>query len=354
MKNEDQIPEYVVAILNRKANEQQTEMFSTWIKLAENKIFFGELEKINKLSGDLKLFDRFNLKEGMLSVHKKISRGRIIRFSSSIQKVAALLFIPIFIVASWYFYQSAQLKKDIAGMQVNQEIKSQPGIKSHFFLPDGTEVWLNTASTIKFPSIFKGKTRTIELDGEAYFKVFKDKNKPFIVKANELEVKALGTAFNLCAYSEDNKYSTTLEEGRVQIINSKVKGVNYILNPGEQIDFEKNSQKYSKSIVDVYNVIAWKDGKLIFNETPFHEVVMRLGRWFNADIKLTDETIANYRYTATFTNESLDQVMELLKLTAPIDYASNKREGLESAGFSRKQILISKNPNAKIEVKTKK
>lgn len=354
MKSKDQTPDFIVAILNGKANEQQKEMFSAWIKIVENKMFFGELEKINKMSGDLKLFEKFNLKEGKLSVQKKISRGRILRIVSSIQKVAALFFIPILITASWYFFQSVQLKKDIAGMQVVQEIKSQPGVKSHFFLPDGTEVWLNTASSLKFPSIFKGRTRSVKLNGEAYFKVHKDKSKSFVVEANGLEVTALGTAFNLCAYSDDNYYSTTLEEGKVQITNNQKKGINYILNPGEQITFERNIQKYSKSIVDVYNVISWKDGKLIFNETPFREVVLRLGRWFNADIKLTDESIANYRYTATFTNESLDQVMELLKLTAPIDYAYNKREGLESTGFSRKQILISKNPNARIEIKTKK
>lgn len=354
MNSNEQIPEYVTAFLNRKADEHQKKMFAEWLAIDQNKTIFAEIDKINNLAGDLKSFEKFNLVEGKISVLKKIRNSYIIRFTSIIQKVAAILFIPILVISAWYYIQNNQLKKDIDGMQVVQEIKSQSGIKSHFFLPDGTEVWLNATSSIRFPSIFKEKTRTIQLNGEAFFKVFKDKNKPFVVKTDVMDVVALGTAFNLCAYSEDNQYSTTLEEGKVQVINTVKKGENFILEPGEQINFERDKQQFIKSKVEVNNFIAWKDGKLIFNETPFHEVVKRLGRWFNTDIQLADKSIADYRYTATFTNENLDQVLELLKLTAPISYSSVIPEKLNDTGFSKKQIIIRKNANAKIEVKTKK
>jgi ferric-dicitrate binding protein FerR (iron transport regulator) len=93
--------------------------------------------------------------------------------------------------------------------------------------------------------------------------------------------------------------------------------------------------------VRVQDVIAWKDGILIFNETPFYEVAVKLGRWFNADIKITDQSIANYRFTGTFTEESLEQVLELLKLSTPIDYSSSHRKIQKNRSFSKQEIKIS-------------
>jgi len=102
--------------------------------------------------------------------------------------------------------------------------------------------------------------------------------------------------------------------------------------------------------VNVKDVVAWKEGKLVFNESPFNQVVTRLGRWFNADIQLADTTLAKYRYTATFTNESLFQVLELLKYTAPIDFSSNSREVLGKNDFSKQEVRIWGNPDAKINM----
>jgi transmembrane sensor len=99
--------------------------------------------------------------------------------------------------------------------------------------------------------------------------------------------------------------------------------------------------------VRVQDVIAWKDGVLIFCETPFHEVALKLGRWFNADIQIADPSVANYRFTGTFTSESLDQVLELLTISTPIDYSSSQRTILKNRSFSKQEIKIWKNSGAK-------
>jgi len=353
MKQDTSIPEYVFDYLHGKASEQQKALTATWLKQTDNKFIFDQLKKIASLSDDLKLFEKFDLQEGRTSIRGKIRKNKRIRLIESLQKIAALLLLPALLYASWSYFQNVRLRSEMASVQVTQEIRTQPGVRSSFFLPDGTKVWLNSASTIQFPSVFTGETRTIELDGEAYFEVSANKQKPFIVESAALDVMALGTAFNLCAYSEDNKISTTLSKGKVQVTTHQGKKEQFFLKPDEQLNFERNTLKMSKTHVNVNNIIAWKDGKLIFDETPFHEVVRKLGRWFNTDIILEDKSIANYRYTATFTNENLSQVMELLTFSAPIEFSSTNREIQKDHNFSRKQIMIRAKPDAILDVNTK-
>ncbi|MGV8095050.1 MAG: FecR family protein [Mangrovibacterium sp.] len=353
MKKDTTIPEYVFDYLHGKASEQQRALTEIWLMQPDNKLAFDQMKKIISLSGDLKLFEKFDLQEGKDSVHDQMRKNKQIRLMYRLQKIAALLLLPVLVYAGWSFLENNRLKKEMASVQVSQEIRTQPGIRSFFVLPDGSKVWLNSASTIKFPSVFNDDTRTIELDGEAYFEVAENKSKPFIVKSGTLDVTALGTAFNLCAYSDDSEISTTLAEGKVIITTYQGKEEQYILEPHEQLNFGKYSFKVSKNQVNVYNVIAWKDGKLIFSDTPFHEVVQKLGRWFNTDIKLADESIANYRYTATFTNENLSQVMELLTFSAPIEFTSTHRQMQKNNNFSREQIIIRVKPDAILDTNTK-
>jgi ferric-dicitrate binding protein FerR (iron transport regulator) len=187
------------------------------------------------------------------------------------------------------------------------------------------------------------------LDGEAYFKVQEDKKKPFIVKNGGFRVEALGTAFNLCAYSEDQKFLATLEEGKIKVSENSV-GQSLVAVPGEQIRFLVREKQFDKEEVEVRNVVAWKDGRLIFDQTPFFDVVSTLSRWFNVDIKLVDPSVANYRYTATFTDESLTQVLELLKLTAPIEFTSSARSVTANNSFTKEQIQIRRDSNVQIRI----
>jgi ferric-dicitrate binding protein FerR (iron transport regulator) len=210
---------------------------------------------------------------------------------------------------------------------------------------------LNAASTLRFPSVFAGKERRIELDGEAYFQVYKNKQKPFIVSTRFQEVEAVGTAFNILAYSGDLKYSTTLAEGKVNVADRESQTQVASLEPGIQLNYSTLTKLYQQQRVRVNDIIAWRDGVLIFNETPFFEVAAKLGRWFNADIQITDQSVASYRFTGTFTSESLEQVMELLALSTPINYSMSKRKMLENRNFSKQEIKIWKDENAKIKLK---
>jgi len=347
METHNHIPDFLMAYLNGEANEEQKQWAVEWLKSPENNKVFHQLKKIDSLTDDLNLLHQFDLQKGKQQVRKKFRANKIVSLTGWVQRIAAVLFVPVLLAGIWYYQKQNELRNELNVLTVSQEIVTQPGTKTHLFLPDSTEVWLNSSSSLRFPSVFAGNERRISLQGEAIFKVFKNKNKPFIVGTSCMDIEAVGTEFNVSAYPGDLKLSTTLAEGKVKITEKADASKVIYIDPGVQVNFDTSNKTYKTENVRVKDVIAWRDGVLIFDETPFHEVVARLGRWFNADIQIRDQSIANYRFTGTFTSESLDQVMELLTLTTPITYSSNKREVLDDKTYSKQEIRIGRKSNLK-------
>ncbi len=146
-------------------------------------------------------------------------------------------------------------------------------------LPDGTKVWLNAESSLRFPTAFTEKERAVELTGEAYFEVAANKNKPFLVKTGQSNTRVLGTSFNIMAYNDEGPVKTTLLEGAVKIDEG---GRSALLQPGEQGIF--NSGSITTKTVNIRAVIAWKDGYYFFDRTPVQSVMRQIARWYNVDI----------------------------------------------------------------------
>lgn len=348
MEKNENIPDFLLAYLQGEASYEQEKLTEQWLSVPENEELFVQLQKINRLTSDLSILNRFDVIKAKQQVLRKYKSSRIGIILAWTQRVAAILFIPALLSSVWYFMKQNELSKELGVLTVNQEIITQPGTKSHLFLPDSTEVWLNSASTLRFPSVFKGNERRINLQGEAIFKVSRNKQKPFIVGTSAMDIEAVGTEFNVSAYSGDLKLTTTLAEGKVKITDKTDASKVIFLDPGNQVNYNTSNKTYKTETVRVEDVVAWRDGILIFNETPFYEVVAKLGRWFNADIQLSEQSIAYYRFTGTFTSESLEQVMELLTLTTPITYTTSKREVLNDKTYTKQEIRIGRKSNSKI------
>lgn len=353
MEIHENIPEFLLAYLSGQADIEQEKLAKQWLDYPENAELFRQLTQINSLVSDLGMLNRFDVQKGRQQVLHKYKANRVKVVLSWIQRVAAILFIPVLLSGVWFFLKQNELSKELNVLTVNQEVITQPGTKSHLFLPDSTEVWLNSSSVLHFPSVFRGNERRISLQGEAIFKVFKNKQKPFIVSTSAMDIEAVGTEFNVSSYSGDLKLSTTLAEGKVKITDKADASRVIFLDPGKQVTYNTSNKTYKTENVRVEDVIAWRDGILIFNETPFYEVVAKLGRWFNADIQISDKEIANYRFTGTFTSESLDQVLDLLTMSTPITYTSSKREILSDKTYSKQEIKIWCKPTRKLIKKEK-
>lgn len=154
-------------------------------------------------------------------------------------------------------------------------------------LPDGTKVWLNAASSLRYPTQFTGSERRVILTGEAYFEVPKKANQPFIVESNKQLLTVLGTTFNVTAYAEEKEIITTLLEGKVAITSVADQAQSITLRPGQQSML--TAAKINVNEVDATEAIAWKDGKFVFNNTDIHAVMRQIARWYDAEIVFTDD-----------------------------------------------------------------
>lgn len=185
-------------------------------------------------------------------------------------------------------------------------------------LPDGSRITLNIDSKLIYPKKFNDTVREVTLVGEAFFDIIKDVNKPFIVNANELKIRVLGTSFNVKSYSEDNKIETTLVSGKVELIKDRETPI--ILAPSQKAVFNKTEKKMKIEEVNSSDVIAWREGKLIFNKTTLQEVVVDLERKYQVQFIIDSQSLLDYEYTGTFDNLKINEVLDLLIISSPIKY----------------------------------
>lgn len=202
--------------------------------------------------------------------------------------------------------KSADANTPIAFNTINTPVGGQYQV----ILPDGTKVWLNAASSLKYPTLFKGGQRTVELTGEAYFEVTKNAAMPFYVKANNMQVKVLGTHFNIMAYDNEPAIKTTLLEGSVQLSSELV---NNTLKPGQQ-GMLKNG-RITVSDVDAGHAIAWKNGYFEFNRSGIHEIMNQLARWYDIEIAYEGNIPDDEFVGRIERNAKLSQVLKILRLS---------------------------------------
>ncbi len=204
-------------------------------------------------------------------------------------------------------------------------------------------VWLNHSSSLRYPVEFGRKERNVELKGEGYFEVASNPGKPFVVKADNISVVALGTTFNIMAYPGDNRIETSLIEGRVELRVTSGKEGSAVLrmNPEDMIVYTRDNGEMTRLRITDDRYFSWKDGKLVFTAEPLSEVVKKLNRWFNADIEILDPRVKDLTLTATFINESLTQVLDLISMVSPVKYTVSGRDVSSNGTFTRREVTIS-------------
>ncbi|HEY8916861.1 MAG TPA: FecR domain-containing protein, partial [Chitinophaga sp.] len=190
-------------------------------------------------------------------------------------------------------------------------------------LPDGSLVWLNAASSLRFPTAFTGKDRRVEIVGEAYFEIAKNAAMPFFVKVKNAEVQVLGTHFNIMAYDEEEIVRTTLLQGSVRFVSGSS---NQLLAPGQQSQMERNGQVKIENSVDLSEVMAWKNGIFHFKSEDITTVMRQLSRWYDIDI-VYQENEVNDRFNADIPRDTkLTDVLRVLELTGSVKFKTEGRK----------------------------
>lgn len=227
------------------------------------------------------------------------------------QFVAAAAAIVIIAVSATWWAGYSYFDKDNAEMV---ELYVKNGQREEVRLPDGTSICLNSGSHILYPKNFQGKTRTVYLVGEAYFKVKKNPEKPFIVHSSNMKVTALGTEFNVKAYPEEELITASLIEGKVRVCCNDT--VSYLLTPGYQTVYNRLTAKSEKMAVDSRDVTAWQRGEIIFNNVPLSEIIYALERYYGITFHFSSHNSSNTdRYSFVFKKDAdIKEVLEVMQI----------------------------------------
>jgi len=251
-------------------------------------------------------------------IHKNVNRKKrhIVKQIYKWYSVAAVLLTPILIAGIFFVTEQKQNRLIVAEAPVTSTLYAPMGSRISFSLPDGTNGWLNSGSSLKYSLPFSND-RHVSVNGEAWFNVAHDKDHPFEINAGKSKVKVLGTKFNLNAYPEENNVEIVLEEGRVNFFTPGLTS-DVEMKPNERLVFIKGSVNIEPADVSKYS--AWIEGKLVFRSDPMIEVAKRIERWYNVEVELVDKDIEKDLISGIFQDDSLEDVFHYLSMISPIRY----------------------------------
>jgi transmembrane sensor len=210
----------------------------------------------------------------------------------------------------------AQKQKEVSSPVYNT-VYTPRGGQYQILLPDGSRVWLNAASSLKFPGTFSGSAREVELTGEGYFEIAKNPAMPFRVTVNDMKVEVLGTHFNIMSYADEAVVKTTLLEGSVKIIKGSSAS---LLTPGQQASLNKSADKMDISSVDVDQAVAWKNGLFLFDGETLESVMKQLSRWYNVEVLYKGKFNDTHFRGMISRSVQLEQVIKMLELTSELHF----------------------------------
>jgi len=350
--------ELLIKYLNSKCTETELREVLSWINSdalnEDGKKWIFEDWNSWKETGNLEEHEKFTaifdkIQEEIDNTQKK-SRAAIKTLTLRsitlwITRAAAVLLIPVLTFLFYTLSENRSITDQYANHVVDSlEVIAPMGSRTVVQLSDGSVVQLNYGSKIKYPQFFSGDTRKVVLTGEGFFKVAHNPEKPFIVKAGNLTINAVGTTFNVMAYADDDIIETTLVEGKV-ILNQmtpdgNIKTVGSMI-PRQHVNFNLKTTQIQSTQGNIEKYISWTVGKLIFEDTPMPQVTERLSRMFNVDFQVQDE-LKDYIYTVTLEDESLSQILDLMTIATPVVYKMLPRKKLPDGSYSKQKITIDK------------
>ena len=345
MENKDYLYNLISLEYSGKLDRKQNKDLQAWLESSpENLAEYKEVVNLLSYSGRLVAMKKIDTGTDLLQVKKKLNSGMNYgTWLLTLQRVAAILVLPLLIYTVWTLSHSPESKR-ISGIIKSTETAF--GVRSQIQLSDGTTVLLNSGSKLTYPEAFDGNTREVKLTGEAYFQVKSDQEHPFYVDLNGYKIKATGTSFNISNYPGDKEISTFLEHGKVSMLMDK--GKNQLepirLNENEIVIMNKAQNQYKIQSTDGSKYLGWIKGLLILKKDSINNLADRLGRWYNAEI-IFDEKLAEsgYVFTATFKQETLEEAMKLLSYSTPINYKIIQGTQLKDASFTKRKVIITKN-----------
>lgn len=267
--------------------------------------------------------------------------------------LAAASILPLIFFIVSRLTEKVPSSESYTTLQPKEEAITPPGRRKQMTLPDGTKAWLNAGSKLTYPKNFNAETREVDLEGEAYFDVVKNEEKPFIVHTSGIDIKVLGTVFNVKDYASDPIIEATLLRGMIEVVKKNEPGASkVILKPHEKLIFAKTFKpvpvtpgkvsvpfekkiarpdisitSLNKNIADSAVVeTAWVYNKLVFEEESFEDIALKMERWYNVSIRFSNERVKNFRLSGSFVKENISEALDVLQMLVPFSYVQKDGE----------------------------
>ena len=306
--------ELLAKYLSGEATIEESQQVKAWIEVnSTNQKEFENIEKTWNTLNTVININEFDVEKSLKQVKNKFSvqKQNYNLNRSYLLKIAASI-VLIISIGTGIFYLKQNFKNNVISISSGNQSDI---IKT---LPDGTVISLNANTVLTYPKKFKSQARKVSLSGEAYFEVTPDKTKPFIIETSKSVIKVLGTSFNVNAYENSEKSVVSVNTGMVEVCKKKILNTNkssVILEKGTQGVLNNANVSISKQLVNNKNFIAWKTKKIVFEKTPLPEVKTILESVYQVKIKLGQNELENLNLTATFDNEDIKTVIDVVQIT---------------------------------------
>jgi len=383
MKNELNIPELIFKKISENITDDELRELTDWINLNdENKQIYEDVINQENIKTALNKYFKCDIQKAWIKTEKRLipKETNFIILTNKILRYAAILAIPI-LIGSYLIYQTT-ISDNTRIVQSITELPFKPGNQKAFLtlnsgeeigvgkfkrannirisefeevtdsnytllynqsistpatleynilktpkggeyslvLADGSKVKLNASSELRYPVSFSGSERKVFIEGEAYFEIAKNKDKPFIVHTHGYDVQVLGTSFNVSAYKDEKQIATTLIEGSIKIIEHNTKNT-VLITPGQQAVLQENSTKINITNVDTHQYSSWKEGLFVFKSEPLSSIVKKCARWYNCKIQFADSELENTKFTGTLRRDTdLGELLNIISQTCQINF----------------------------------
>ena len=336
----------IIKYISKTATKEEAQQVLEWANLEkENETLLAEMmnkwvaDHMPENEADDRKYEEFLLyRKGYDSSSEKFrKRTRINIFAWSIAAAVILFLLGWNIFLTGHKGETESISSTMA-LATPQDpasnmrtLYTDKGVKAQIMLPDSSMVWLNSDTRIEYPEVFDKAERKVKLSGEAYFEVKSDSLHPMIITTDKgFQIKVTGTSFNVKAYNDDNVARTTLYSGSISLLY-KGAGNTVIekkMRPNQCVDLYDEKIRITKNATEeqLESASIWKAGRIHFESTPLSEAIKTLNRWHGTQFKIENPEVLEYRITANFENESIVQIMELIKMTTYIDYSISGKE----------------------------
>ena len=311
---EELLPRYCEGV----ATEEERLQVEMWMSESdENRRMAKQIHALYLVTDTVNVMKKVDTEKALLKVKSRMSgnRHKGTMWWQWAQRAAAILFIPLLVTLMLQYWGGNE--QELAQIM---EVKTNPGMMTSLTLPDGTLVYLNSESTLSYPSRFDNDTRNVTLQGEAYFEVAKNPEKKFIVStSHQSQIEVLGTHFNVEAYEKEDRISATLVEGKIGFIyKSNDVSKKVLMDPGQKLVYDSKDNKVQLYSTSGESEIAWKEGKIIFRNTPLEEGLRMLEKRYNVEFIIKNDRLKGDSFTGTFTNQRLERILEYFQLSSQI------------------------------------